>query len=48
MLRSPIEGRNVIEGVIGGAEAGTIRIELEGGGTLSVPFAEIARARLVI
>lgn len=48
VLRTPIEGRNVIEGVIGGAGAGAVRIELKGGDELSVPLAEIARARLVI
>jgi ribosome maturation factor RimP len=48
VLKSPIDGRNVIEGVIGGADAGTVRVELEDGATLSVPFAEIARARLTI
>jgi ribosome maturation factor RimP len=48
VLRSAVQGRNVIEGVIGGAEAGEVRMELEDGEELSVPLAEIARARLKI
>jgi ribosome maturation factor RimP len=48
VLRNPVDGRSVIEGVIGGADAGTVRIELEDGEELSVPLAEIARARLVM
>jgi ribosome maturation factor RimP len=48
VLRTPVEGRNVIEGVIGGADAGLVRVELEDGRVLSVPLAEIARARLRI
>jgi ribosome maturation factor RimP len=48
VLRNAIDGRNVIEGVIGGADGGKVRIALEDGGELSVPLAEIARARLTI
>jgi ribosome maturation factor RimP len=48
VLRNPVDGRSVIEGVIGGADGGTVRIELEDGEQLSVPLAEIARARLAM
>ncbi|MFH1689600.1 MAG: ribosome maturation factor RimP [Candidatus Eisenbacteria bacterium] len=46
VLRDDSEGRNVIEGVIGGAEGGVVRIALTDGEELSIPLTDIARARL--
>ena len=46
VLKENSEGRNVIEGVIGGAEGGVVRITLTDGDELSIPLADIARARL--
>ena len=46
VLSSAIDGRNVIEGVIGGALDGAVRIALEDGQELSIPLEDITRARL--
>lgn len=46
VLRDNSAGRNVIEGVIGGAEDGVVRITLTDGTEVSVSLADIARARL--
>ena len=48
VVRTPIEDRNVIEGVIGGAEGGIVRVSPADGTELSIPLSEISRARLVI
>jgi len=46
VLRSPMDGRNVVEGVIMGADAGVVRITPADGEQLSIPLADIVRARL--
>ncbi len=46
VLRDNSEGRNVIEGVIAGAENGVVRVALTDGEELSIPLEDIARARL--
>ncbi len=48
VLRSPVEGRNVVEGVIVGADEGVIRMAPADGEELSIPLTDIARARLSI
>jgi ribosome maturation factor RimP len=48
VLREPLSGRNVIEGVIAGAADGCVRVGLEDGAEVSVPLESIARARLAI
>jgi len=48
VLRSPVDGRNVVEGVIGGAEGGVVRITPTDGQELSIPLSDIVRARLEI
>lgn len=48
VLRRPIEGNNVVSGVIAGASGGTVRIALDDGGELSVRIADISRARLLL
>jgi len=53
VLRSPVEGRNVegrnvVEGVIVGADEGVIRMAPADGKELSIPLTDIARARLSI
>jgi ribosome maturation factor RimP len=48
VLRTPVEGRNVVEGVIVGAEAGVVHIAPADGEELSVPLTDIARARLSV
>jgi ribosome maturation factor RimP len=48
VLRSPVEGRNVVEGVIVGADEGVIRVAPADGEELSIPLTDIARARLSI
>ena len=46
VLRSPMDGRNGVEGVIMGADAGVVRITSADGEQLSIPLADIVRARL--
>ena len=46
VLRSPTDGRNVVEGVIMGADAGVVRITPADGEELSIPLTDIVRARL--
>lgn len=48
VLREPVEGKTVVEGVIARAGEGRVNIELLGGTEITVPFAGIARARLAI
>ena len=48
VLRGSMEGRNVVEGVIVGADAGIVRIAPVDGGELSIPLVDIARARLSV
>jgi ribosome maturation factor RimP len=48
VLREPLGGKNVIEGVIAGAVDGRVRIGLRDGAEISVPLVGIARARLAI
>jgi len=48
VLRAPVGGDSVLEGVILGAEDGVVRIAPDGGDEVSVPLEDIARARLVI
>ena len=48
VLREPVGGQNVIEGVIAGARDGCVRIGLNDGAEISVPLASIARARLAV
>ena len=48
VLRGPVEGRNVVEGVIVGADAGVVRMAPADGEELSIPLTDIARARLSI
>ncbi len=48
VLRSPVEGRNVVEGVIVGADEGVIRVAPADGEELSIPLTDIARARLSV
>jgi len=48
VLRSPVEGRNVVEGVIVGADDGVVRMAPADGDELSIPLTDIARARLSI
>jgi ribosome maturation factor RimP len=48
VLRGAVEGRNVVEGVIVGADAGVVRMAPADGEELSIPLTDIARARLSI
>lgn len=48
VLRGSTEGRNVVEGVIVGADAGIVRIAPMDGEELSIPLVDIARARLSV
>jgi ribosome maturation factor RimP len=48
VLRGSMEGRNVVEGVIAGADAGIVRIVPMDGEELSIPLVDIARARLSV
>jgi ribosome maturation factor RimP len=48
VLRETVGGRNVIEGVIAGADNGCVRIGLSDGAEVSVPYGSIARARLAV
>ena len=48
VLRGSTEGRNVVEGVIVGADAGIVRIAPVDGEELSIPLVDIARARLSV
>jgi ribosome maturation factor RimP len=48
VLREPVGGRNVIEGVIAGSDGERVRIGLSDGSEVSVPLADIARARLAV
>jgi len=48
VLRTPVDGKNVLEGAIAGAEEGIVRIAPPGGEEVAVPLDDIARARLVI
>ena len=48
VLREPVEGENVLTGVIAGAAGGTVRLLGQEGRERAVPLANIARASLVI
>jgi ribosome maturation factor RimP len=48
VLREPLQGENVVTGVIKGATAGEVRIEGPEGAELSIPMASIVRGRLMI
>lgn len=45
-FRAPIDGRRKLKGLLRGVEGDAVLVETQGG-TQSVPFAEIGRARLV-
>jgi ribosome maturation factor RimP len=48
VLRTPIDGRNVIEGVLGGAAEGVVTVTPSDGERLSIPLEDIARGRLTM
>jgi ribosome maturation factor RimP len=48
VLRAPVDGKNVLEGSIVGAEEGIVRIAPAEGDEVAVPLDDIARARLAI
>jgi ribosome maturation factor RimP len=48
VLRTPVDGKNVVEGSILGADKGIVRIAPVQGEEVSIPLDDIARARLVI
>lgn len=48
VLRESVNGKNVIEGVIAGADDGRVRVGLDDGAERSFPLASIARARLTV
>ncbi len=47
VLREPVDGENVLTGTILGADAGLVRLDVDGAET-PVPLANISRARLLL
>ncbi len=48
VLKEALDGRNVVTGVIAGAEGGVVRITLPEGTEVPIPLANVTRARLVV
>ncbi len=46
VLHTPIENSKHLTGTLGGLDGGAIRIELEKGGSLLIPFEQVAKANL--
>jgi ribosome maturation factor RimP len=47
-LAIPLEGRKRVSGVVLGADASVARMQLDEGGEVSLPLADIRRAKLVL